>query len=118
MEAPAGFLLTNNNCNVVLQCDGETLKMQKHDIRNKKKLTVELACKVCVLSSLCNLCLEMVMCNLVVTKENSEIILSAADLHCNWLQRVLPCSCCFQVRSKHLDSHLELSLTESLLFGS
>ena len=56
MEAPVGFLLTNNNCNVVLQCDGETLKMQKHDIRNKKKLTVELACKVCVLCSLCNLC--------------------------------------------------------------
>ena len=56
MGAPVGFLLTNNNCNGVLQCDGETLKMQKHDIRNKKKLTVELACKVCVLCSLCNLC--------------------------------------------------------------
>ena len=108
MEAPAGFLLTNNNYNVVLQCDGETLKMQKHDIRNKKKLTVELACKVCVLLSLCNLCFgaEMVMYNLVDTKENNKIIISAADLHCNWLQRVLPCSCCFQVRSKHLDSHL------------
>ena len=75
MKAPAGFLLMNNNCNVVLQCDGETLKMQKHDIRNKKKLTVELACKVCVLLSLCSLCFdaEMVMCNLVhtVTKENN-----------------------------------------------
>ena len=39
-------------------------------------------------------------------KENNKIIISAADLHCNWLQRVLPCSCCFQVHSKHLDSHL------------
>ena len=46
------------------------------------------------------------MYNLVDTEENNKIIISAADLHCNWLQRVLPCSCGFQVRSKHLDSHL------------
>jgi len=30
----------------ILQCDGETLKMQKHDIKNKKKLTVDLVCKL------------------------------------------------------------------------
>ena len=71
MEALAGFLLTNNNCNGVLQCDGETLKMQKHDIRNKKKLTVELACKVCVL------CLYVIfvlaqMYNLAVTKKQQN----------------------------------------------
>ena len=56
-------------------------------------------------------------CTILLSQRNNEIILSAADLHCNRLQRVLPCSCCFQVSSKHPNSHLELSLTESMLFG-
>ena len=30
----------------MFQTDAETLKMQEHDIRNKKKLAVELVCKV------------------------------------------------------------------------